>query len=332
VLINDILDFSKIESSDVKIEKIEFSLSQVIDSAVEILAPKAEHKKLDFFSQVKVGLPSTLIGDPHRLRQILINLLSNAVKFTDKGEVILKVEQHPTNSTPGALLFSVIDTGIGIPKDKTNILFERFTQADTSVTRKYGGTGLGLSISKKLVELMGGQISLESAEGKGSIFKFAIVFATCNPTGLTKPNSRELKNLKAEEKVEITEDKKPLSILLVDDFEDNRVLINLYLKNTPYVIEMAENGQIAVEKFTTGNFDIILMDMQMPVMDGYTATKKIREIENQKGVEKAIPIIGLTAYALHEDEGKSLEAGCNIHMIKPVKKIKLLDAITNLTK
>lgn len=326
VLINDILDFSKIESSDVKMENIEFNLSQVIDSAIEILAPKAELKKLNFFSQIKVGLPSGLVGDPHRLRQILINLLSNAVKFTDVGEVILKVEQHPTITTPGALLFSVIDTGIGIPKDKITILFERFTQADTSVTRKYGGTGLGLSISRKLVELMGGQMMLESEEGKGSVFKFSLVFETCNQTANTKVFRNEMQD------VVVEANNKKLKILLVDDFEDNRVLINLYLKNTPYKIEMAENGQIAVDKYASGNYDIILMDMQMPVMDGYTATRKIRELENEKGLEKAIPIIGLTAYALHEDEGKSLEAGCNIHMIKPVKKLKLLDAIANLTK
>jgi signal transduction histidine kinase/ActR/RegA family two-component response regulator len=317
VLINDILDFSKIESSDMKLEVIEFDLREVVESSVELLTAKAITKGLKLTVDLKPGVATSLTGDPHRLRQILINLISNAVKFTPKGEVILRIEKDPANQMMGALKFSVIDTGIGIPNTIIGSLFERFTQADASVTRKYGGTGLGLSISRKLVELMNGNLSVQSVEGKGSCFTFSLVFGIHQNTLAPKTVMHNL-------------DTRFLNILLVDDSEDNRNLILQYLKKTNYSIVTAGNGEEAVELFKASRFDLILMDMQMPLMDGYTATKIIRYYEHEKSMNPT-PIVALTAFAFSEDEGKSLAAGCNRHMTKPVRKQSLLDTIVELT-
>ncbi|MBP6941291.1 MAG: response regulator [Syntrophorhabdaceae bacterium] len=319
-IINDILDISKIEAGYLELESTEFNLQDLLDKACDIMAIRARDKGIGLVCSVLPDVPVHLIGDPVRLRQVILNLLGNAIKFTDNGEVALEVRKE--SSDAGTLLFSIRDTGIGIPEDKVNKIFEKFTQADSSTTRKYGGTGLGLAISKRLVKLMGGRIWVTSAVGAGSTFYFTAGFQL------------QVEKLKAEPVVAPVPERevlRPLRILLVDDSEDNRLLIRSFLKKTPYVIDTANNGLAAVEQYKTAPYDLILMDIQMPVMDGYAATKEIRDWERSNKREPT-PVLALTAYALQEEIRKSYDAGCSGHLTKPIKKNDLLYAIAAYSK
>jgi|GEM_PF-221046 PAS domain S-box-containing protein len=463
-IINDILDYSKIEAGKVDLESANFNLVDTVERVSEILAMQAHRKNIELIVDIEPDVPYQLLGDPQRLRQILLNLIGNAVKFTQQGEVCVRVKKINKDAVTGKCLvmFSVEDTGIGIPKEKLQHIFERFAQADSSVTRQFGGTGLGLPISKKLVELMGGQLHVDSESGKGSSFYFRLEFGmldeaetrpresaldmrglkvlvvddnatnrlivnrTLSPWGAdvteafdAKDAVRELRRLidagnepyrliiidrqmpgmdgfelaeyihdeprlntsvmimmtsdsfntdmdrvrklgisdyllkpvkrsdlrgvieKAlrtgkpaqEEKIapaHTYEHLKPLKILLVEDAENNRMLIRAYLKKTPFRLEEAKNGKIAVDKFRTGHYDLVLMDMQMPVMDGYTATREIRNWEREQGLD-GTPVIALTAHVFKEDVEKSMAAGCNSHLTKPVRKDDLINAIVGHT-
>ena len=319
-IINDILDISKVEAGHLELETVDFELTAVMEKTYEITTHWAHDKRIELTCQMKGEVPVQLRGDPVRLNQVLLNLIGNAVKFTEAGEVLVEVKQHHFNPEASVveLLFSVSDTGIGIPSEKVDHIFKSFTQIDASTTRKYGGTGLGLSISKQLVELMGGRIWVESRLGRGSTFYFTAKFAV--PTepieAVSKPSID-------------AEDLKPLRILLVEDTEDNRLLIQSFLKKTPCQIDIAENGEIAVEKFKCDRYDLVLMDMQMPVMDGYTATREIRKWEQEKGM-RTTPIVALTAYASKEEVQKSLDAGCDLHLAKPIRKAKLIETLINI--
>ncbi|MEK2689906.1 ATP-binding protein [Bdellovibrio sp. GT3] len=324
-LINDILDISKIEAREVRIEKIAFDLVSTTKNICDILKQKASEKNLDFNLTVNLeGERPHMIGDPTRLRQILFNLIGNAIKFTQSGEIAVTVDFE--DESKHCLRFRIRDTGTGIPTDKQHLLFQNFVQADSSITRKFGGSGLGLTISKNLVELMGGRIWFESQEGKGSTFGFTIPFV---PTEAAieappvAPDSKEISKIS-------TNISRNGRILVVDDTEDNRFLLLTYLKKYPFDIVQAENGLIAVEKATRGDFDLILMDIQMPVMDGYVATRKIREWE-QVNKLKPTPIIAVSANAMAEDIQKSLDAGCTEHLTKPVKKTALLEMVQRYT-
>jgi two-component system, sensor histidine kinase and response regulator len=458
-LINDILDLSKVEAGRLELENSEFDLNELVEKITEFLAVHAHKKGLELICQIMPDVPAGLTGDPGRLQQVLVNLIGNAIKFTEKGEIVLNIENDPEAKEPGSLLFSVSDTGIGIPREKLNIIFDTFTQSDSSITRKYGGTGLGLAISKRLVELMGGHMRVESEVGKRSIFYFTVQFGTqteskqqmslavnlkgvrtlvvddnatnrlilmkiligwgasateiedgehglielrrakeagtpyqlllldyrmpgmdgfqvverikeapdigsitimmltsddnrviniarCQELGiagyLVKPIKRsELPNTiidaisKTKAPVQeppmvarpiTTKDKRSPRILLAEDSSDNRLLIQSYLKKTEYQIEIAEDGEVAFEKFKCGKYDLVLMDIQMPVMDGYSATRAIRMWEEEKGL-KTTPIIALTAHALKEDIQKSIDAGCTAHIAKPIKKATLMETI-----
>lgn len=458
-LINDILDLSKIETGHVELESIPFDLHDLVDRTAEAMAVRAQAKKIELIAFVHPEVPTSVLGDPTRLRQVLVNLVGNAVKFTEHGEVLLRVEPAGDQSTPGALRFSISDTGIGIPGDKISSIFESFSQVDSSTTRKYGGTGLGLSISKRIVGLMGGHIEVESVLGQGSTFSFVLRLekaptleagpatssltlqgrrilvvedndtnrmivrehlsrlgafvieskdaaaaltaidnahqrnesidlaivdshlpdqhgmdlaqairrrpngvalplvmhiaevrrATARRTDelnivsyLYKPTSRkrllasiamalqQTPATAAAQKTTVDHPEPshhaPLAILLVEDLEDNRDLIALFLKGTPYRLDQAENGAIAVEKFQSGTYDLVLMDIQMPIMDGYRATSTIRTWERGRG-QATTPIIALTANAFKEDIEKSQAAGCTAHLTKPIKKQTLLEAI-----
>lgn len=460
-LINDILDISKIEAGHMLPESINFDLIELIENTAEVMSVRADEKGLEIYTDIANDIPHELIGDPDKLRQVLINLIGNAIKFTDQGEVIIKVERDESTEHEISLCFSVADSGIGIPKDKIDQIFENFTQADSSITRKYGGTGLGLSISKHIVSIFGGEIRVESEINKGSRFIFTAKFQTTKtkqsqqqPPGLkgiktlvVESNAKiyeilrkllifwgmevvqtdsmkgvqiELEQARAsnnpfqliifschrenltlcdticlspekidyqsiprlsigfdakchatsraqEQKVrcvllkpfkredfqnaildalnqtfvsfaastltppELVKEKlKPADILLVDDYLDNRVLVKALLKKDPIRITEAENGKIAVEKYRESRFDLILMDMQMPVMDGLTATKRIREYEKENGLQP-INIVALTANALKSQIEESLEAGCTDHMSKPIKKAKLIEMIKMYT-
>jgi len=463
-IINDIIDISKVEAGHVRLETIDFDLTDIIENICDVMAVRAHEKGLELVYSAMPDVPIALLGDPTRLRQILVNLIGNAIKFTEKGEVFIQVESHGTKNGNIELLFSITDTGIGIALEQIDTIFDAFTQADSSITRKYGGTGLGLSISKQLVELMGGHITVESKPGQGSTFSFTAQFGiqreakghkeksaldmkgvkvlvvddnetnrmilrnTLSKLGaiitesdngehglaefkrametatpyqlalidhrmpgmdgfeLAKHIKETMGNIKNTAVMMLTSDNrsgdralckefditfylvKPvkktelldaiatimgrkidppaskipevrpvdfsairsLNLLLVEDSADNRLIIQAYFKRASDHIDIAENGAIAVEKFKSGKYDLVLMDVQMPVMDGYTATREIRKWEQEQG-RKQIPIIALTAHALKEDAQKSLDAGCTDHLTKPIKRATLMEAVQKYT-
>jgi signal transduction histidine kinase/DNA-binding response OmpR family regulator len=322
-LINDILDLSKVEAGLLELEQVPFDLSEIINNTTELTSPGAKRKGLTLESHLSSDVPTQLAGDPKRLRQVLINLLHNAIKFTESGRVVLRVERNSDDPQPGALTFSVTDTGMGIPSDKLAVIFERFSQVESSTTRREG-TGLGLAISKHLVELLGGHLRVSSSPGEGSRFWFTVRFIvqTADPVGSGS-------TVAAPDPVQVSS--RVLHLLLVEDSPDNRLLIQAYLKGLTYRVDVAENGMQAVEAFRSRPYDLVLMDVEMPVMGGYAATRAIREWEAQNSLP-ATPIIALTAYARKEDEQTSLAAGCSVHLSKPVRKATLIAAIARLTK
>ncbi|MDH4080844.1 MAG: response regulator [Nitrospira sp.] len=458
-IINDILDLSKVETGHLELETIEFDLSEVLDKAIDMLAMRANEKSLELTSHLSPDVPCHLIGDPTRLMQILINLISNALKFTENGTVEVRVTPDSDRPIAGAIHIAVSDTGIGIPRDKLDAIFDSFTQAHISTTRRYGGTGLGLAITKRLVERMHGQIWVESTEGTGSTFHCSLLFQTrtipiqhkvttsidltgvrvlavddhptnrlilretlqawgaqvteasdgkaaleelrytaeqgqhyelllldCRMPGMSGFEVAEQVNTASHGKrptiIMLTSDhwaddiartydlglggylikpirradllqsigialgrtkgvpaipeqavqpppKAParaLRVLLVEDSLDNQLLVRAYLKQTDHSLEIAEHGAIAVEKVKATHYDVILMDMHMPVMDGYSATQAIRSWEREHDLP-ATPIIALTALALKEESTRIFEAGCNTHLTKPVKKSTLLEIL-----
>ena len=316
-LINDILDLSKVEASQLELEQTGFSLHDHLEKVMEMVATRANEKELALVCEIAPSVPDDLVGDPTRLRQVLLNLLGNAIKFTESGEVALRVTLDGNFAVPTALRFAVSDTGIGIASQKLGQVFERFTQANSSTTRRFGGSGLGLTISRRLVELMGGRIWVESSVGKGSVFSFAVPFeiwpATNRPTLVT---------VGVDSKAQLP----ALRILLAEDSADNCTITMAYLEDTPYQVEIAETGAIACEKFNAGHYDLVLMDRQMPVMDGLTATRSIRAWERAND-RPPTPIIALTASALKGDREMCLAAGCTAFLTKPIKQEVLLQAI-----
>ena len=316
-LINDILDLSKVEASQLELERTGFSLEDLLDKVKEMVAVRAQEKGLALVCEIAPDVTPYRSGDPNRLRQVLLNLVGNAIKFTESGEVALRVGTDAASSAPDALRFTISDTGIGIPGEKLGAVFERFTQADSSTTRKYGGSGLGLTISKRLVELMGGSIRVESGVGTGSVFSFAVPLAPW-----AGPARRAAESAGADAELPLP----PLHILLVEDSPDNRTITVAYLQDTPYRVDLAENGAVACEKFMAGRYDLVLMDRQMPVMDGMTATRAIRAWE-QANQRPPTPIIALTASALKGDQEKFVAAGCTAYLTKPIKRDVLLHAI-----
>jgi len=470
-LINDILDLSKVESGHLTLENLDFDLGEVLDKTLEIMAIRAHEKGLELALRIAPDVPKLLVGDPARLRQVLINLIGNAIKFTEKGEVIVRVECNPEDGTAGALRFAVQDTGIGIPDDAREVIFAPYSQVDTSTTRKFGGTGLGLTISWRVVELMKGRIWTEGNVGNvgnvghvgtGSTFYFTARFAVSSkhhvavapppidlaeiktliiddndtnrrilsemlsrwgaavteanggeqavgalldatnagapyslvlldrrmpgvdgfevaeaihrqPTMagttilmLTSDNRAEdiargralgvaaylVKPVKQAELLEAIQEvrggathaaerpavqarpvpagPRSLRILLAEDSQDNVLLIEAYLKASGYTADVARNGEIALEKFITGTYDVVLMDVQMPIMDGYSASRRIRQWEADNNATP-VPILALTAHALPEEVRKSFDAGCTAHLTKPIRKATLLAAIEEHT-
>jgi len=319
VIINDILDISKIEAGKVELEQEPFSVNELLNNVHTIMQFKAEEKGLELLKDIPTE-NLTVQGDATRLRQILINLIGNAIKFTEKGLVTTTIKSEQANDKLN-LHVTVSDTGIGIDEDNMGKIFESFEQAYSDTSRKFGGTGLGLSISKKLVELHGGTIWVESEKGKGSQFHFVIPYALAE-TKLEIIPTEDVHN-------NIAESLKGLRILLVEDNAFNIVVAQEELEDAieGVEVEVAENGLIAVEKLKSSTFDVILMDVQMPVMNGFEATKAIRNLGNEKA---NMPIIAMTANVLKEEVDLCYQAGMNDFIGKPFNTNELMRKIFNL--
>ena len=319
-IINDILDLSKIEAGKIELEQIAFAPNALVEQVKEMMSIKADEKGLQLLTHVDSNVPDVLIGDPVRLNQILMNLAGNAIKFTEKGSVAIEVKRVGGSDEKAAVEFKVVDTGIGIPKDKLDKVFESFSQANTSDTRRFGGTGLGLSISKQLIELQNGKLKVESEEGAGSVFSFVLE--------LNVGTEHDLMEAQATDNVDATA-LNGLRILLVDDNEYNRVVAVDTLKSKANVtIDTAENGKRALELISQIEYDVVLMDVQMPEMDGFEATRRLRSGFSEP--KRSVPVIALTASVLRTDLDKCRQAGMNSYVPKPFKPSQLVSAILDL--
>ncbi|MBK5274975.1 MAG: response regulator, partial [Desulfuromonadales bacterium] len=325
-ILNDILDMSKIEAGKLTIEEKPFSLQGCLTDTVEIITPEVRRKGLDFAISVAQEIPETVVGDHARLRQILLNLIGNAVKFTESGKVEVRVTAgRMTSDGRRECTFAVSDTGIGIPDDKVELLFHTFSQVDSSHSRIYGGTGLGLAICRELVELMGGTISFESQEGVGSTFSFTIPFgqAKFETSTLTAATSR------SPEKITIPKGKKIPRLLIAEDEPNTRKVLGSFLKlMTNFKFDFAEDGRKAVEMWEKGDYDLILMDVQMPRLDGFKAARAIREKELERGGRS--PIVAMTAHTHKEDEKRCLAAGMDAFISKPIDFMVCLQLIEQI--
>jgi PAS domain S-box-containing protein len=323
-LINEILDISKVESGNLEIEEVQFSFKSLLNEMSSLFCLKSSEKSLDFTICCGSGVPAELITDPVRLRQIFNNVVGNAIKFTQQGsvEIFVNFETLAPTDQNGILKIQVTDTGIGISKQRSERLFKPFSQADSSTTRRFGGTGLGLALSKKIAVTLGGNLFLKESSPAGSVFEFSVPCKTAGaqrlPVGAL---SREAAGLIAIQEPERLVNSK--YVLVVDDAPDNQVLISRYLALAGAKVDLANNGFEAVGKVVQNNYDIIFMDIQMPGMDGYAATRALRE----SGVR--IPIIALTAHALKTEREKCLAAGFNDHLSKPVDRARLIEVVAN---
>jgi PAS domain S-box-containing protein len=331
-LINDILDFSKIEAGKIDIEKIEFPFQHSLDETLKSLALRAQQKNVELSWRVGPGIPEYLKGDVGRLRQIVVNLVGNAVKFTERGEIEVSVETESESEAGVLLHFRVRDSGIGIPKAKQEMIFEAFTQVDSSTTRNYGGTGLGLAITSRLVQLMGGTIWVESEPGQGSIFHFTsrFEFAGAVPKTADSGNPEAIRSLPAGTAVpSMFPRAQGMKILLAEDNAVNRKLATALLQKRGHQVVATENGQEALDALERENFDLVLMDVQMPVLDGLDAIRAIRAKEQSSGSH--LPIIALTAHAMKGDRERCLVAGADEYVSKPIRTSDLLAAIDRAT-
>lgn len=317
VILNDILDISKIQAGRMELENTDFELTKTLESVGSTLRFRAEEKGLNFKTECDAAIPPVLIGDPVRLQQILLNLAGNAVKFTESGSVSIAAQLLEKTKTDCRLRLEVRDTGIGMSPEQVARAFESFRQASADTTRKYGGTGLGLSISKQLAELFGGSLEVESEPGKGSVFSFSISLKTSEKTALLKENAATPAQREA---------LKGLRILIAEDNEYNRVVAveTLELMLSDVKIETAENGKEAVEKVKSGAFDLVLMDVNMPEMDGWEATRLIRTLPAPLG---EIPVIAFTASVTKAEIEKCQACGMNAVVPKPFKESELLEAL-----
>jgi PAS domain S-box-containing protein len=330
-IVNDILDFSKIEAGKIVLEHIEFDVNELLKKTIAMLIPKADQKGISLSIEndnITGALNFPLLGDPGRLRQVVLNLVGNAIKFTLHGSIKVSVALTEKTENKCCLLFTIVDTGIGIPQEKQAAIFEAFSQADTSVTRRFGGTGLGLSISKQFIELMAGKIWLESQPNVGTTFFFTCWF-DCKPVNENPANNPQDQNpspMSPNMTVEANEVPLKLNILLAEDNLINQKLAKKLLEKQGHEVHIANNGIEAVILFEQRPFDLILMDFQMPEMNGLEAASKIREIEQTKGGH--IPIIAMTANAMKEDKDRAISAGMDAYVPKPINVQELLTEIS----
>jgi CheY-like chemotaxis protein len=324
-ILNDILDFSKIEAGRMDLHPIEFSLRQCVEQTGKMFAVAVEARNLKFAIQVATGVPDRLIGDPDRLRQVLLNLVGNAVKFTEHGMVSVTVEQEVADVRGLLLRFAVRDDGIGIPADKQEMIFEAFRQADGSTTRKFGGTGLGLAICSRLVGLMGGSIRVESELGRGSTFHFTARFGVGAETA---GSTDGLRNMLAAVSQPLPAPESSLRILLAEDNVVNQRLASRLLEKRGHLVTVATTGREALDLLERESFDLVLMDVQMPDMDGLETTAIIRQREQPSG--RRTPIVALTAYTMKGDRERCLAAGMDNYITKPIDGAQLLEVVESI--
>ena len=318
-LINDILDFSKIEAGKLELEAIHFNIRQLIDETLDLFSNRAEERNVSLAGFVQASVPAVLVGDPGRLRQILMNLLGNALKFTENGEVKLNLFLERCDEAHCQLRFEVQDSGIGIPRQNQAEIFNAFAQVDESTTRKFGGTGLGLAICQQLVLLMHGKIGVESEEGEGATFWF---------TALFKPGSVEELEAEAKTRGQAGPCSFDADILVAEDNLTNQIVARGILEQLGCRVTMVEHGRDAVEQVKKNHYDLVLMDCQMPVMDGYEATRMIRGWEKETGRSPVI-IVALTAHAMKGDREHCLAVGMNDYLAKPFNEEQLADLLGN---
>jgi two-component system, sensor histidine kinase len=338
-VINDILDFSRIEARKLELEVIPFDLRSMVNAAMKVLEIQASHKRLALEYRIAPEIPRMLRGDPGRLRQVLLNLVGNAIKFTERGEVVVSIDREAASPSGVTLRFGVRDTGIGIAPEKQKMIFEAFSQADSSTVRRFGGTGLGLAISSQLIGMMGGALELDSVPGKGSDFHFTVTLPQAplstghaeDPAGAARveglrvlaaavnpPNGELPSHARGEANGS-------LRILVVDDNQVNRVIAVRLIQKQGYIAEAAASGPAALEAIHRGSFHAVLMDVQMPEMDGFEATRAIRASESRTGGH--LPVIALTAHAMEGDRERCLAAGMDGYVSKPINPRALLEAI-----
>jgi two-component system, sensor histidine kinase and response regulator len=323
-IIGDVLDFSKIEAGKFELEAIPFHVRDCVQASVKTLEIRAKEKNLALAAQVSPNVPVQVVGDPVRVRQILLNLIGNSLKFTERGSITVTVSIESQSGTQIVLQFSVSDTGPGIPEDRRQRIFNAFAQADESTSRKYGGTGLGLAISSRLAALMGGRLWVTSEIGVGSTFSFTGIFATTAHLPAAATLARPAITVTAE-----PAGIAPLNILVAEDNFVNQTLARRLLEKRGHKVTMVANGKHAVERAIEQTFDVILMDVQMPEMDGCDATRAIRNVERAGGLR--VPIIALTAHALKDDKEKCLAAGMDGYITKPIRPGELFDVISQVT-
>ena len=326
VLINDLLDISKIESHSVELEQIPFSVGKVMEEVISMMSMRAAEKKLTFLVEDRTLKGTRFLGDPMRLRQILLNLCGNAIKFTEQGDVRVRITSMPIDETQSHVTIAIADTGIGIAPEKLASVFDKFIQADTSMNRRYGGTGLGLTISKTLVELMHGTIGVKSVVNKGSVFTIGI------PLRIVPHGSPITEGLALQDEVAAPYRAR---ILLVEDYQPNILVATSYLEMLGVDCDVAKNGQEALDKIAAGKYALVLLDVQMAVMDGLEATRQIRERERKQHLPR-LPIIGMTAYALAGDRQRCLDVGMDEYISKPFEpeelKFKVLAILEDAVK
>lgn len=322
VIINDILDVSKIESGKLKIENVPFNLKKKIEASIKNFEASVLHKDISLNFKVSNEVPDVINGDPFRLKQILLNLIGNAIKFTDKGSILVEVDiSKQIDDNLYELLFKITDTGVGIASDSVEKLFKNFEQADSSITRKYGGTGLGLSICASLIGFMGGEISVKSKVGEGSVFSFTIM---AEKNDLSADSDLQNTPLESTDNVGFN---KNIKILVAEDNKVNQIMFGEVLKKVGYhfvdFVDFVENGQKAVDAVNAKSYDIVFMDVQVPIMDGYTATKMIKE-----QATKSLPVIGLSANVFQEEKARGKLSGMDDYLEKPINTEKLMQVLS----
>ncbi len=319
-LINDILDLSKVEAGRLDVEKVRFPPHRIIHEVTQILAVKAAEKGLVLGVDIRRPIPESILSDPARLRQIVTNLLGNALKFTERGRVDLRLAMEEGQR----MVVEVADTGIGIPVDKLESIFEPFVQAEASTMRRFGGTGLGLAISRRFARALGGDITVTSAPGQGSVFRLVLDTGPLEGIALLAPDEAMQAATPPEEPTSFGWRFAPARILVVDDGAENRELVRLVLEEAGLKVGEAENGQVALDRIAAEHYDLILMDMQMPVLDGFSATRQLRE----SGCK--LPIVALTANAMKGFEQELLDVGCTAYLTKPIDIDRLLECIAHI--